>query len=311
MSKTINNDKNSPSELLKVQDKMKADSRTFSKTANFLSAFVASIATGLVHVPFDAVKIKMQQMTAVKSISANEALKMIYREGGVLGFYKGSMLGFGMAGIMASLRMGTYQYMLIRSKKNEFLARNDFFRIGLTSVMIACQVCWVGNIVEHTRVRLNNPLDKGKYSGSLDALVKITKQYGITGIMRGYWLLFSKEVFFYWTFFSIYEKIREEFTKKGHSTLGQVFSSAFASPLAWCVIFPIDTLKTLRQSESLESSGLSTLGHLKSLQRRKMLPSLYSGLSSVVVRSFPLNVIFFNIWEPLLLFFESLEKRSH
>ncbi len=80
-------------------------------------------------------------------------------------------------------------------------------------------------------------------------------------------------------------------------TLGRSLGSLLAGPAAWLLTFPIDTLKTIIQADSLANPRWTVMNYLRYLRSTNNLRSLYNGLLSVVLRSGPLNLIFFNTWE--------------
>lgn len=68
--------------------------------------------------------------------------------------------------------------------------------------------------------------------------------------------------------------------------------------VTWAVVMPIDTLKTLSQAEEFEHRKYKNFRHMAgSIIKQKGFAHLYTGLSVVMWRAFPVNATRFMFWE--------------
>ena len=89
--------------------------------------------------------------------------------------------------------------------------------------------------------------------------------------------------------------------------LGRSLGSIAAGPLSWLLTFPLDTVKTIVQSDSLTKPQWTVASYLKYLRKKKITMSLYNGVGSVMARSIATSFLFFNIWEISLNYIIHLE----
>lgn len=110
---------------------------------------------------------------------------------------------------------------------------------------------------DHTRIVMQMQKDhEKKYTGSVDAGIKIFRKYGIQGLYLGFFPTILRETFSLASYFGTYESIWRYFnSKSGHSedfskkkALVSFFGGGVAGMMAWLTIYPIDYVKTLIQS---------------------------------------------------------------
>lgn len=291
-------DNSQPNESLRV--------KRFSHFANVTSGFFASVVMSTLFQPLDLIKIKMQQTQEKQKFW--QVLKGIYKNGGLFAFYRGTMLAFIAGGCVASSRMYIYKFFEHKSKEEGLLAQTST-RILASSALIGFFTALIQTPVEHIRIRMNCPVYGNDYSGSIDALVKMRRIYGVKGVMKGYTLTVMREFWYYIFFFNIYENTKGILTAMGHKNLGISVGGMTSGPISWFMTYPLDTLKTQMQTDHLASPVWSVRKYLAHLARCKALLTLYNGLATVLMRSVLTNLIYFNVWENSLAFFENLEQK--
>ena len=280
--------------------------KKFSHFANITSGFFASIVMSSIFQPLDLIKIKMQQ-TAEKQ-KFLQVLKSIYKNGGVFAFYRGTMLAFIAGGCVASSRMYTYKFFEHKSTEPGPLSKTST-RILVSSAVIGIFTALIQTPVEHIRIRMNCPVYGNDYSGSIDALIKMRRIYGIKNVMKGYTLTVMREFWYYIFFFNIYENTKNVFTVLGYKNLGISMGGMTSGPISWFMTYPLDTLKTQMQTDHLASPVWTVRKYLQHLARTRLLLTLYNGLGTVLMRSVLTNLLYFNVWENSLSFFERLESK--
>lgn len=280
--------------------------KKFSHFANVTSGFFASVVMSSLFQPLDLIKIKMQQTQDKQKFL--QVLKNIYQNGGLMAFYRGTMLAFIAGGCVASSRMYIYKFFEHKSKEDGPLSQTST-RIFTSSAVIGLFTALIQAPVEHIRIRMNCPVYGNDYSGSIDALVKMRKIYGMKNVMKGYSLTVMREFWYYIFFFNIYENTKGILTAMGHKNLGISVGGMTSGPISWFMTYPIDTLKTQMQTDHLASPVWTLRKYVTHLARCKALLTLYNGLATVLMRSVLTNLIYFNVWENSLAFFESLEQK--
>jgi Mitochondrial carrier protein len=279
--------------------------KRFSHFANITSGFFASVVMSSIFQPLDLIKIKMQQTQEKQKFV--HVLKNIYSTNGMFAFYRGTMLAFIAGGCVASSRMYIYKFFEHKSNEPGLLAQTST-RIFASSAVIGIFTALIQTPVEHIRIRMNCPVYGNDYSGSIDALIKMRRIYGFKNVMRGYSLTVMREFCYYIFFFNIYENTRNVFTSMGYKNIGVSMGGMTSGPISWFMTYPLDTLKTQMQTDHLASPVWTLRRYLAHLARCKLLLTLYNGLATVLMRSVLTNLLYFNIWENSLAFFEHLEQ---
>ena len=170
--------------------------------------------------------------------------------------------------------------------------------------------CFVVNPVEHLRTRIQiQSKNMGKisgnhqvYNGTIDAGKKIFAKHGFTGLQKGLVATMLREMTFFGVYFNSYEFILKVLNGDGSAQKRDLPKILLAGGLTgivtWSVVMPIDTLKTLSQAEEFEHRKYNNFRHMAtSIIRQKGFASLYTGLSVVMWRAFPVNATRFLFWE--------------
>ncbi len=165
-----------------IKPEGKEDIKRFSIKANVISAFSASIMSGLFFHPMDLLKIKMQQ--SPKSVRAIDILRDIYKEGGLKSFYKGTSFAFACGGLVTTIRMYLYSFFKFESDKYAML-RDPISRILVSSISIATITSILMTPIEHSRIRLTGP-EGSLYTGSIDAVIKMYQFHGFSATHRAF-----------------------------------------------------------------------------------------------------------------------------
>lgn len=281
------------------------DTMRFSVKANLFSGCAASMVSGLFFHPTDLIKIKMQQ--TIEKVRAWDIVRKVYSENGIRGFYKGTLLSFSMSGFIASFRMYLYSLMRYHAPNYSFL-RNDSSRILIYSLVCSTLTSLLVTPIEHARIRMNSS-EGNLYKGSFDAVKKMFKYYGFKVTHRCYFLTVVRESIYFVVFFSVFESIRRWTAGGDWMLLGKSLASMVAGPCAWLFIFPLDTVKTVIQSDSLSNPRWTAMKYFRHLWNQRVGFSMYNGVTSVMLRSFPLNFVFMTTWEQTLEFILRLEDK--
>lgn len=166
------------------------------------------------------------------------------------------------------------------------------------------------NPIEHLRTRMQlqakNMQKLGGnhmvYTGTIDAAKKIYSKYGFAGLQKGYSATLLREMVFFGVYFNSYEfifRILNSGQNQEHKDFKKILlAGGMTGLVTWSVVMPIDTLKTLAQAEEFEYKKYRNFRHMTSqVIKQRGLFSLYTGLSVVMWRAFPVNATRFTFWE--------------
>ena len=79
---------------------------------------------------------------------------------------------------------------------------------------------------------------------------------------------------------------------------------------AWTLSYPLDTVKTIMQCDSLGKPKWTVLGYFRHVFKERKVGSLYNGLGSVLLRGVPINMIFITVWDTTMQAFEYFERHD-
>ena len=114
-------------------------------------------------------------------------------------------------------------------------------------------------------------------------------------------------------YFGAYEMMKQNLlalNEGNEETSGKQFgaialSGAIAGVAYWATVYPIDTIKSLMQADSLATPKFSGTFHcLTSTVRESGMKRLYVGMSPSLVRALPSNAVTFVAYETCLSFIE-------
>ena len=139
---------------------------------------------------------------------------------------------------------------------------------------------------------------KHLYEGPIDCLRKVYHNEGVPGVFRGLWLTILRETPSYGSYFVTFEYLCKRLTpeeaggEEGEaSTLVMMLAGGMAGIAAWIVTYPFDVLKSRIQADGISGtkqySGI--MDCLVKSYRAEGLMVLTRGLSSTLLRAFPVN----------------------
>jgi len=85
----------------------------------------------------------------------------------------------------------------------------------------------------------------------------ILKNHGITGLYRGWWSTCLREVPSFGMYFSSYDYFRDRLIEEFPSApnwLSSVFAGGLSGALTWAIVYPVDIIKSIIQTQPLSTS---------------------------------------------------------
>lgn len=142
-----------------------------------------------------------------------------------------------------------------------------------------------------------------KYSGSIDAGMKIFKKHGFQAVQKGWVATIGRDGPFFGLYFMFYEMIARALQgdNGGKITAFQGFlSGGLTGVVSWVITFPLDSLKSISQTEPLNQSQRVYSGYMnmvKTVVQKEGAQKLYNGLLVCTLRGFPVNAVTFLFYE--------------
>lgn len=144
----------------------------------------------------------------------------------------------------------------------------------------------------------NRKIPGGKYTGTLDAMMKIVRAEGVSSLWSGLpptLLMAFPQVVLY---FTTYDKCKEWFGYHeitNPNSLLPVLSGGVARIIAVTAVSPLELIRTKIQSERLNYNQLTNA--VKTAVKQNGLKSLYSGLVPTLWRDVPFSMIYWFTYE--------------
>lgn len=142
-----------------------------------------------------------------------------------------------------------------------------------------------------------------KYTGSIDAGVKIFKKHGFAAVQKGWVATVARDAPFFGFYFMFYEIVARiiQGNEGGPITPLQGFiSGGVTGVISWVLTFPTDSLKSIAQTEKLDKGQRvykSYLNMISTVLRKEGIRKLYNGLFVCTLRGFPVNAVTFLCYE--------------
>ena len=268
--------------------------------------------------PLDAIKTRQQ----ITSDSIAGSIRGIYRESGMMGFYRG------MASPMMSLTiLNTLNFSTYSASRGQFGVPTAFdvtktgfdWRIGMAGAVVGPLSALISTPFELVKTQMqlaarnaeSGSVNKQQnYRNSIQAASYIVRNYGITALYKGHFVNTSREMVFLSTYFTVYEHLKSFQAAalsrggakggKGNAAIIVPMSGGFAGAIGWLVSFPLDCVKSHLQGSSMQAgsaSKQSAAAVATDLLRRKGLVGLYAGVVPSILRAFIVSSSRFSAYE--------------
>lgn len=277
-------------------------------TSPLRDIFNGSIAGALgkiIEYPFDTVKVRLQTQGSHIFPNAWSCIQYTYKNEGVLkGFFQGiSSPIFGASLENATLFVSYNQTSKLLNR--HFKTISDLNNILISGAVAGSCASFVLTPVELIKCKLQIAnLDKSltkninntKVSHTILSISK--EKRGVLGLWQGQSSTFIRESLGGIVWFATYEllkkTLRERHGGEENKTWELLFSGASAGVAFNGSIFPVDTVKSVMQTEQISL----TKAVLK-IFRKRGIPGFYRGLGITLIRAIPANATVFYIYETL------------
>lgn len=170
-------------------------------------------------------------------------------------------------------------------------------------------VSLISSPLDMIKVQMQMPNSKNLYTHSFDCLSKLVFNGGYKRMYQGLQGMLIRESVGFGTYFLSYETLCRASSptgnKKDISILTKFLCGGCSGIILWCVIYPLDLIKTRLQTQTI-SQRLSYSGWIdcarKSYSKDGIL-GFYRGISASLLRAFPVHSSVFVVYELCLNIF--------
>lgn len=272
------------------------------------AGFAAGVTGTLLGYPLDVIKTRMQ----TSSLSIGGAFLDVYRNVGVLGFYRGVASPLLSLTILNTMNFSSYAYFT----KYFDATIDEPLKIALSAALVGPIASSVSTPFELVKTQMQ--LDRSeatKKLGSIHNAYRILRAHGISSLYTGHMINTLREMVFLATYFTTYENCKAWFVTSELLPLPIAIatSGGISGALGWLISFPLDNIKSNIQGSSLSnpSTRLPAIQIAKHILATKGLVGLYSGIAPSILRAFLVSASRFSAYEFVInLFDESIIKPS-
>lgn len=168
------------------------------------------------------------------------------------------------------------------------------------------------NVVKNN---IPNSTFKGHYSTtSLQTGINIFKANGIRGLYRGFLFQGFRDAVGTGVYFCAYEISKKLLTlgDRESTHVTHFFAGGMAGIASWIGIFPIDLVKSKLQIDAKSKNKIykNQLQCIKQIYKVGGIRGFYQGISSCLIRAFPVHALNFVVYEHVLRLIKKLDHES-
>mmetsp|Transcript_12357 Transcript_12357/g.26294 ORF Transcript_12357/g.26294 Transcript_12357/m.26294 type:complete len:275 (+) Transcript_12357:115-939(+) len=250
---------------------------------SFIAGFAYGGTTVLVGQPMETLKTLTQVQSTAASATAKGAsssssliqtAKNLYSTAGIRGFYRGGMPLLLGGGLMRSAQFGVYQSVVPTLEKRYGKTDPKNYWLGCINPHVVA-AGWAGGI------------GRGLVEGPFE-MVKVMKQvvagWHFRDVFQGFGATLFRNSFLFAGFVIYLDIFKQKIEQKHELTVTPFVKAGICANLAWLTIWPLDVVKTRRQSGKYNGKSLVWL-----LGDAFRSGHMYKGLSVGMLRSFIAN----------------------
>ncbi|KAL0967665.1 hypothetical protein UPYG_G00255210 [Umbra pygmaea] len=282
---------------------------------DFLAGCIGGAAGVLVGHPFDTVKVRLQVQNVDKPLyrGTYHCFQSIVRQESMFGLYKG--IGSPMMGltfinaIVFGVQGNAMRYLGQDTPMNQFLA-------GAAAGAIQCVICCPMELAK-TRMQMQGTGEKKSkrklYKNSLDCLVRIYKREGLLGVNRGMVTTLIRETPGFGVYFLSYDVLTRSIGCEPNDPFmipKLLFAGGMSGIVSWLSTYPVDVIKSRLQADGVGGvyQYSSIADCVRQSVRREGLRVFTRGLTSTLLRAFPVNAATFATVTLVLMYARGSEE---
>ena len=296
---------------------------------DFLAGTVGGAAGIAVGHPFDTVKVRLQNDATKAFAGPMDAFRQTVRREGIAGLFKGietplisslpiQALVFGVYGVcLRRIGQHTKEGLDPGSGLPNSELQPIWHHVAAGTVTGAVQTPLLA-ASDYAKILMQNQIEppaqakaqhsassaKLLYRSSIDVAERVYKEHGLRTTFRGTMATLLRDIT-YGQYFGQYEWMKRRFIGESESTSIRAAACAIAGGIsgftAWLMIYPLDVIKTRIQSQPAALPPLKIWPTARKMAAEEAgLKAFTRGLGVTLVRSFPVNVVTFLMYEMVL-----------
>jgi solute carrier family 25 carnitine/acylcarnitine transporter 20/29 len=143
--------------------------------------------------------------------------------------------------------------------------------------------------LEYIKIQLQ--IDKSPNGSAYEIVRKVINSKGVTGMYKGFWAHFNRDVISYGVYFYCYFKFIDLFVKDDSRVLA-FCAGGIAGIVSWLNCYPFDPIKTLIQTTNNDKT-LTQYQAYKIIVNERGVKGLFRGINPVLFRAFFVHSIVF------------------
>jgi solute carrier family 25 carnitine/acylcarnitine transporter 20/29 len=296
---------------------------------DFVAGAVGGAAGIAVGHPFDTVKVRLQNDSSKAFKGPADAFQKALRREGVQGLFKGIETPLISSLPANALIFGVYGFTLRRIGHHTQdgidpvtgLPNSElqpiWHHVAAGTVTGAVQTPLVA-AAEYSKILMQNQFEpsaqvkaqptaasqKVLYTSSIDVAKRVYREHGLRTTFRGTCATLIRDISF-GQYFGQYEWMKRQIAGSSESTSTRSAACAVAGGISglttWFITYPIDVLKTRIQSQPPALTPLKMWPTARQMAAEEPgFKAFTRGLGVTLVRSFPVNVVTFLVYEAVL-----------
>ena len=256
--------------------------------------------------PFDFVKVRLQTLGGTRYSGAMDCVQQTLRTEGLLGMYRGVTPPVVNSFALNAITFGGYESgkRMLDGRINSSFWKT--FWAGSYAGLLQCAA-----LVPFDLVKCRLQMDRAgtattKYAGPLDCAVKVVRQEGPLALYRGSGATIARDTWPFGLYFLLYEVLERDLPRRFPSVFGEtattLVSGGVCGAVTWAIAYPIDTIKTREQAmpATAPAAERGALAITRSIIHEHGVGHLYRGLTTCLLRAFPVNAVTFLVYKQTL-----------
>lgn len=293
---------------------------------DFMPGISGGVARVMIGQPFDTIKVRLQVLGQGTALAAKlppsevykdsmDCVRKMVRNEGPLSFYKGTVAPLVGNMVLLGIHFPTFSNVRKMLEGDDHYSNFSYTNTLLSGAAAGAAGSLVSTPVELVRTKMQMQRRAALagsvagaaaqaggeefYKGSVDCFKQVLSKHGIKGLYRGFTSTILRDMQGYAWFFLGYEATVNYFlqnagpgvhTKADLNYLQVMAAGVVAGFGLWGSMFPIDTIKSKLQADSLAKPQYSsTLDCLSKVLKGEGQVGLWRGFSAAMYRAIPVN----------------------
>jgi len=271
-----------------------------SPTVDAIAGFASgscSIAAGQ---PFDTVKVRMQTQTPRLFRSTLHCFSDTIQVEGWRALCKGMLSPLLTASAINALLFPSFNFALgqFNVRDAESASTAQLLAAGGFAGIAQCIIATPSELVK-CKLQINT----GQYRGNMDCLQKVVAAEGPRGLYKGNLATMLREGPAFAIWFTVYHRVVKMIDASDEPAWwASAMAGAVTGVATWTSIYPVDVVKSMVQTlpEGAKASERNLAFIVRQMVKKGGVRSLYAGLGATLMRSLPVNVVTFPVYEAVV-----------